>query len=112
MALPKLDTPTYKLKIPSSGKTVTYRPFLVKEEKLLMMAKEGGDTSQMVDTLKKLVSSCVEDDIDVNALTTYDIEYIFLMLRAKSVGEEVEVLVTCEHCGANKPMTLMIGEDI
>jgi len=112
MALPKLDTPTYKLKIPSTGKNVTYRPFLVKEEKLLMMAKEGGDTSQMVDTLKKLVSSCVEDDIDVNALTTYDIEYIFLMLRAKSVGEEVEVLVTCEHCGANKPMTLMIGEDI
>lgn len=112
MALPKLETPTYKLKIPSTGKTVTYRPFLVKEEKLLMMAKEGGDTSQMVDTLKKLVSACIEDDINVNTLKTYDIEYIFLMLRAKSVGEEVEVVVTCEKCNGSQPMTLMIGKDI
>jgi hypothetical protein len=112
MALPKLSTPTHTLKIPSTGKTVTYRPFLVKEEKLLMMAKEGGDTSQMVDTLKKLVSACVETKIDIDSLTTYDIEYIFLMLRAKSVGEEVEILVTCEHCDAKKPMTLIIGEDI
>jgi len=112
MALPKLETPTYRLKIPSTGKSVNYRPFLVKEEKLLMMAKEGGDTSQMVDTLKNLVSACIEDDIDVSSLTTYDIEYIFLMLRAKSVGEEVEILVTCEHCGASKPMTLVIDKDI
>ena len=87
MALPKLDTPTYKLKIPSTGKNVTYRPFLVKEEKLLMMAKEGGDTSQMIDTLKKLVSACIEDDIDVSSLTTYDIDIFFLCFEQKSVGE-------------------------
>lgn len=112
MALPKLETPTYTLKLPSTGKTISYRPFLVKEEKLLLMAKEGNSSKQTFDCLKKLIEVCVEDDISVEDMTSYDVEYIFLMLRSKSIGEEVEVLLACEECDVKHPTSINIESEI
>ena len=111
MALPKLDTPTFKLQIPSTGETVSYRPFLVKEEKILLMARESKNTNEVIETLQKLVSACV-DDTDPKKLTTYDLEYIFMMLRSKSIGEELEIGIKCEECGEMVPVSINIEEDI
>ena len=88
MALPILVAPKYELVLPSSGKTYSYRPFLVKEEKVLLMAMEGNDEKEMVGAIKQIISSCVEN-IDVNILPTFDLEYVFLKLRAKSVNDKV-----------------------
>jgi len=95
MALPRLDTPTYELQLPSTGDTIKYRPFLVKEQKLLMMAKESEDNTQVYQMVKDLIASCTFDVIKPEELPIFDIEYIFIKLRAKSVGETVEVTVTC-----------------
>lgn len=92
MALPKIKHPTYKLNIPSSNKQVTFRPFTVKEEKILLMAQSTGETSDSLDAIKQIINNCVLDEIDVNSLAVFDIEYIFIQLRSKSVGEEVEIL--------------------
>jgi len=94
MALPKLNVPKYKLKLPSDGRTVNFRPFLVKEEKLLLIATETGEQSQLVTAIKTIITECT-DITDVEALATFDIEYLFLQIRTKSVGESVEVSVTC-----------------
>ena len=112
MALPKLETPTYKVKIPSTGKQVTYRPFLVKEEKLLLMLGEGKDTKQAIDLVTQLLNSCVQTKIDVNELTTFDLEYLFLNLRAKSVGEEVSIMVPCDECKEKCPVDINLDEDV
>jgi len=101
MALPKLDTPTYQLKVPSTGESASYRPYLVKEEKLLMMAMESNDTNQMMSAVKNVIRSCTSDTIDVNALAMFDIEYIFTQLRAKSVGEVSTIKVGCQKCEAS-----------
>ena len=82
MALPKIDTPTYTLELPSTGEKIKYRPFLVKEQKILMMAEESEDDEQMIETVGKLVSSCTFNKIDVENAPIFDIEYIFLQLRA------------------------------
>ena len=95
MALPKLDTPTYTLDLPSTGEKIKYRPFLVKEQKILMMAEESEDDKQMMDAIGKLVQSCTFDKIDVENAPLFDIEYIFLKLRSKSVGETVNLQITC-----------------
>ena len=95
MALPKLETPTYETTIPSTGKTIEYRPFLVKEEKILMMAQESQDTAQAIGALKKIISSCTFRKVDPNELTTYDADFLFLQLRIKSVGETVEFQIKC-----------------
>ena len=94
MALPKLNVPKYKLKLPSDGRTVNYRPFLVKEEKLLLVATETGNQSEIIDAIKDIISSCTDLN-SVDDLATFDIEFLFLQIRTKSVGEEVEVLVNC-----------------
>ena len=94
MALPKLNVPKYKLKLPSDGRTVNYRPFLVKEEKLLLVATETGEQPEIIDAIKDIIQSCTDLD-SVDDLATFDIEYLFLQIRTKSVGEEVEVLVNC-----------------
>ena len=95
MALPKLNVPKYKVKLPSDGKTiVNFRPFLVKEEKLLLVATETGDQEQLLDTIKGILKECT-DIVDVEKLATFDIEYLFLNIRGKSVGEQIEVMVTC-----------------
>tara|TARA_B100000073_G_scaffold348178_1_gene365511 strand:- start:983 stop:1696 length:714 start_codon:yes stop_codon:yes gene_type:complete len=99
MALPKLNVPRYKLKLPSDGKTiVNFRPFLVKEEKLLLVATETGDQEQLLDTITKIIKDCT-DLKDVDKLSTFDVEYLFLQIRTKSVGESVDVQVTCPDDG-------------
>lgn len=94
MALPKLNVPQYNCKLPSTGAKVKYRPFLVKEEKLLFLAMETGEQEDMIDAVRNILSSCT-DVRNVNKLATFDIEYLFLKIRASSVGESVEVNITC-----------------
>jgi len=94
MTLPKLNVPKYKTNLPSTGKVVNYRPFLVKEEKLLLIATETGNQSDLVRAIKEILSNCT-DLKDVNSLSTFDLEFLFLKIRTKSVGENVEVTVTC-----------------
>jgi len=96
MPLPKIATPTYELVIPSSKKKIKYRPFLVKEEKVLILAMESEDTNQIANAVKNVISSCIlSRGIKVEKLSTFDIEYLFLNIRGKSVGEQIEVMVTC-----------------
>lgn len=87
MALPTISVPTYESIIPSTGEKITYRPFLVKEEKILLMAMEGRDKNEIRMALHKILESCVYEDVDFTKLPTFDIEFLFLVLRAKSVGE-------------------------
>lgn len=98
MALPKLNVPKYKTNLPSTGKVVNYRPFLVKEEKLLLIATETGNQSDLVRAIKEILSNCT-DLKDVNSLSTFDLEFLFLKIRTKSVGENVEVTITCPDDG-------------
>ena len=96
MPLPKIATPTYELELPSTGETIKYRPFLVKEEKLLVIALESEDTKQITNAIKTVIKNCIETKgIKVETLPTFDIEYLFLNIRAKSVGEEIEVNIIC-----------------
>ena len=100
MPLPKIATPTYQLELPSTGKTVTYRPFLVKEEKVLVIALESEDNKQITNAIKAVLKSCVQTrGIKVEQLPTFDIEYLFLNIRGKSVGEELEVNIICPDDG-------------
>jgi len=87
MALPKLNTPTYELEVPSTDEKLKYRPFLVKEEKILLMALESGKNEEMIQAVKDIVSECTFNKLDLGSLPMFDIEYIFLNIRAKSVGE-------------------------
>ena len=96
MPLPKIATPTYELVLPSTGKTIKYRPFLVKEEKILILALESEDPKQITNAIKTTLKSCISTrGIKVEELPTFDIEYIFLNIRGKSVGESIDVIVTC-----------------
>ena len=96
MPLPKIATPSYELELPSTGKTITYRPFLVKEEKLLVIALESEDTKQITNAIKAVIRACVlTKGIKVEALPTFDIEYLFLNIRGKSVGEDQDVKLIC-----------------
>jgi hypothetical protein len=98
MPLPVLNTPIYELTIPSTKKTVKYRPFLVKEEKALMIAQQSEDEKVMLNTTKEIIKSCILDKVDPDKLALFDIEYIFLQLRGKSVGEISELLFSCNEC--------------
>ena len=95
MALPKLNTPTYELEVPSTDQKIKYRPFLVKEEKILLMAMESKDNTQIIQAVKDIVSSCTFEQIDVSSLPMFDMEYIFLNIRAKSVGEVSNLKILC-----------------
>ena len=96
MPLPKIATPTYELELPSTGQTIQYRPFLVKEEKLLVLALEGEDVKEITTAIKNVIKSCISTKgIKVENLPTFDIEYLFLNIRGKSVGEEIEVKLMC-----------------
>lgn len=100
MALPKINTPTYELIIPSNGKKIKYRPFLVREEKILILALESEDTKQITTAVVDILSECVlTKNVDVTKLATFDIEYLFLNVRSKSVGETVDVNITCPDDG-------------
>ena len=96
MPLPKVNTPTYELVLPSNNKKIKYRPFLVREEKILIMALESEDMKQITNSVVEILNACIlTRGIRINTLSTFDIEYLFLNVRAKSVGESVEVNVTC-----------------
>ena len=96
MPLPKIATPTYELELPSTGQTIQYRPFLVKEEKLLVLALEGEEVKEITTAIKNVIKACIQTKgIKVDTLPTFDIEYLFLNIRGKSVGEEIEVTITC-----------------
>ena len=96
MPLPTISTPTYELTLPSSNRKIKYRPFLVKEEKILILAMESQDTKQIARAVKDVISKCIlSKGIKVERLSTFDIEYLFLNIRGKSVGEQIEVMVTC-----------------
>ena len=112
MPLPTLTVPKYKLKLPSDGRTVNFRPFLVKEEKILILAMESEDTQQIASAVKDVIKSCIlTRGIKVDQLSTFDIEYLFLNIRGKSVGEEVEVVITCPDDGKTQvTSTIMLDE--
>ena len=112
MPLPKISTPTYELTIPSSERKIKYRPFLVKEEKILIIAMESQDDKQIAQAVKDVLGSCIlTKGISVNKLSTFDIEYLFLNIRGKSVGETVEVLVTCPDDNKTKvPVVVNLDE--
>ena len=96
MPLPKIATPTYELELPSTGKKINYRPFLVKEEKLLVLALESEDTKQITTAIKAVIKSCIQTrGVKVENLPTFDIEYLFLNIRGKSVGEDIDVNIIC-----------------
>jgi T4 bacteriophage base plate protein len=100
MPLPKIATPTYELELPSTKETIQYRPFLVKEEKLLVLALEGENTKEITTAIKNVIKSCIHTKgIKVEILPTFDIEYLFLNIRGKSVGEEIEVNIICPDDG-------------
>ena len=95
MALPKLTTPTYELEVPSTDEKIKYRPFLVKEEKILMIAMESKDNAQIIEAVKQIVSSCTFDKLNLGVMPMFDVEYIFLNIRAKSVGEVSKIRLLC-----------------
>ena len=111
MPLPKIATPYYIHELPSTGEEIEYRPFLVKEEKILVLAMESQDTKQITKAIKDVIKSCVKSKVKVEDLPTFDIEYLFLNIRGKSVGEEVEVRIICPDDGETEvPVTVPIDE--
>jgi hypothetical protein len=112
MPLPKISTPTYELELPSTGQEIQYRPFLVKEEKLLVLALESENTKEITTAIKNVIKSCIQTkNIKVESLPTFDIEYLFLNIRGKSVGEEIEVNVICPDDGETYvPVKINIDE--
>jgi len=110
MALPKLETPTYELTQPSTGKKIRYRPFLVKEHKVLLSMSEASE-DEVARIVKELVDVCTFNQLKIEDVPHFDIEYIFMMLRAKSIGEKVDVVITCANCGEKYDASFNI-EDI
>ena len=112
MPLPKIATPTYELELPSTGATVKYRPFLVKEEKVLVIALESEDNKQITNAIKAVLKSCIlSKGIKVENLPTFDIEYLFLNIRGKSVGEDLEVNIICPDDEETQvPVTINLDE--
>ena len=112
MPLPKIATPTYSLEIPSIKKEIKYRPFLVKEEKILIIAMESEDPKQISEALKTVIGNCIiTRGIKVDELSIFDIEYIFLNVRGKSVGEDVDILLTCPDDGTTQvPVTVNLDD--
>ena len=111
MALPKLNTsPKYEMVIPSSKQTVRYRPYLVKEEKVLLMAFESNDSSQAMNAIIDTILVCIDEDVKRETLTTFDVEYMFTQIRSKSVGETSKVNVKCEKCETLNAVTINLAE--
>lgn len=110
MALPQLNTaPKYQLKVPSTGKEVRFRPFLVKEQKVLLIAYESQDRKAIIQSMLDTIKSCV-DEVDVKKLTTFDVDYMFTQIRAKSVGESVDLNMSCTECETNNEVKINLEE--
>jgi len=113
MPLPKIATPTYELELPSTGQLLQYRPFLVKEEKLLVIALESEDTKQITTAIKTVIKSCImSKNIKVETLPTFDIEYLFLNIRGKSVGEDIDLNIICPDDGETTTKVTINIDDI
>ena len=112
MPLPTIETPTYELKLPSSNKKIRYRPFLVKEEKILIIALESKNENEITNAVTDVLKKCVlTKGVDIDNLPTFDIEYLFLNIRAKSIGEDIKLTVTCPDDGKTKvPVTIYVDE--
>ena len=110
MNLPKLETPKYQLTVPSTKKQISFRPFLVKEEKILLVAQESGEEPDYIRAMCDVISSCTFDNIVISDLTSFDLEYIFLKLRAKSVGETIDIGIKCSECGEVNEVKVNIDE--
>jgi len=112
MPLPKIATPTYELELPSTGASIKYRPFLVKEEKVLVIALESEDNKQITNAIKAVLKSCIlSKGIKVESLPTFDIEYLFLNIRGKSVGEDLDVNIICPDDNKTQvPVTIALDE--
>lgn len=108
MALPLLSTPEYDIEVPSTKETITIRPFLVKEEKILLTALEGGDEKEIVKSIKQVMKNCILSDVEIDNLSFFDFEYIFLMMRSKSVGDVIELNLE-HHCGQTNKVSIDIN---
>ena len=112
MALPEIATPTYTLTIPSTKKKVKYRPFLVKEQKILILAMENEDQEQILDAITNTIKACLITKIDMTTLALFDIEYLFLQIRARSISEEIEMRVTCGDDGETTVDVKFMVDDV
>ena len=111
MAIPQInDTPSYEVQIPSTQQQLKFRPFLVKEQKILLLAMESEDEKQILGAITDTISSCSESQLDVNRLTTFDVEYLFTQIRSKSVGETSKVSVKCKHCEAANELSIQLDD--
>ncbi len=110
MSIPLIKVPRYQMTLPSTGETVNYRPFLVKEEKLLIMAKDSGDKQMIIRTVGDIVRDCTDGKVDVDTSPMFDVQYAFLAIRGKSVGEDLEYFLVCGKC-ALKTQTFTKVED-
>jgi hypothetical protein len=107
--LPRNTTPTYQTKVPSTGKTIKYRPWLVGEQKNLLMAVEGGEADVLL-AVKEAVNACTFEKLDVETMPNFDLEYLFLQIRSKSSGETVDLILTCQHCQENHDYKLTLAD--
>ena len=112
MALPEIATPTYTLTIPSTKKKVKYRPFLVKEQKILILAMENEDQEQILDAITNTIKACLITKVDMATLALFDIEYLFLQIRARSISEEIELKVTCADDGQTEVDVRFMVDDV
>lgn len=110
MALPKLESPKYEIKLPSLNRKIAYRPFLVKEEKILLVAMESQDQGQIVSSMKDLIRACTFDKVNPDELPIFELEYLFLKIRSKSVGEVVKLNFKCESCEKHNPQDVNLDE--
>ena len=112
MVLPRISTPTYELELPSTGQKIKFRPFLVREEKLLVLAMESEDTKQITTAIKTVIKNCIETkNIKIETLPTFDIEFLFLNIRGKSVGEDIEVNIICpDDEETSVPVTINVDD--
>jgi len=110
MMLPQIATPKYDMIVPSTGKSITYRPYVVREEKILLIAMESGDEKQIESAVVNVINACVETGINIEDLTTFDVEYIFVTLRSKSVGEGINITPKCKHCNEINKLNINLDE--
>ena len=112
MSLPQINTPVHELKIPSTGRKVKYRPFVVREEKILLLALESENQEEVTEAIIQIIGNCIQTKIDLDSLSTFDVEYIFLNVRAKSVGEILEFSITCPDDGETQAEVEINIDDI
>lgn len=110
MNLPVLNTPKYNLRLPSTGSVIEYRPFLVKEEKIMLLAQESESQTQIIGAIKDVLSACTFGKLDIDSIASFDLEYLFLKIRAKSVGEDVEIGIPCSSCNGTVKISLNLDD--